>query len=268
MTIPIYTIIIHVGQLVDLDIVIEARIKASKKSDAVDLTSVLVAPGQLRRASTLMLISRPERIRLQVSVIVFGSQFQMLLFWAILLHSIIVMTHYFDSWQPHLFLPFVTPLVPIFFVAEMSAKWYAAGSRFFTRSLTVMFDVLIVVLAFGFVCLYEAGVVSPVCTTVILLRIYQIVRVSRIGRLMRHQQEDIYEANLDECEIELQMQKTKDKIAETILESDRLASHFPESGFALSRARSLSLSRRGVIRSLHLDFEDGKHCEVPVQTRM
>eukprot|EP00474_Spongospora_subterranea_P010018 CRZ10476.1 hypothetical protein [Spongospora subterranea] len=267
-TVPIYTIIIHVGQLVDLDIVLEARRKASKP--VLDMTAVSVTPSQLRRASTLMLLDNSDRLRLRVSMAIFGGRFQILLFWCILLQTVIVMLSYFESLSPHLFLPYVTPIIPSLFVIEMLAKFYAAGPKFFTRSAVVVFDLVVVVCAFfaAFLQLFVPRV-SPVLTACVLLRIYQIMRVSRIGRIMRHQQECHFEAKIGESEIEEQMKRTKRRIIEAISAEPsfhKKAASYPETQFALGRSRTMPVSPQRVpMKSLRLNFEIADHIELPVR---
>lgn len=143
-------------------------------------------------------------------------------------------------------------------------KLYAAGPKFFKRTVMVAFDITIVMSAFflSILQLFVTGI-SPIYTTIVLLRIYQLVRISRIGRIMRHQQEDVIQASIGESQIEMQMQRTKEKIMEAIAaEQRRSRVSVVESEFALRRARSLSQPVQ--MRSLRLDFEGGTHIQMPV----
>ena len=74
------------------------------------------------------------------------------------------------------------------------AKLYAAGSTFFKKSYMALFDLFIVLSAFILSILQLCVTwVSPPATAVVLLRAFQIIRASRYGRIMRQNQESIFE---------------------------------------------------------------------------
>lgn len=155
----------------------------------------------------------------------------------------------------------------------------------------VIFDLLIVLCTFilSLLQLFYLSV-SPVSTAIVLLRVFQIIRASRVGRVMRHKQECSFEgkhcracispqsltdfllfpAKLGESEIELQMRKTLQSLASESTQKPMgmFSAHGSSANeFALRRARTVPSSPQ-VPKQKNFKFttEEGEEFKIPLQT--
>jgi hypothetical protein len=202
LTLPTYTMIIHVGQLVDLKVVQEAIEKANRKAQEQRKKQVAhVSEDQksadseedfvpsMTREQTILTLSGRERLRYRIAAILFGDRWEAILPWICIIDLSFIgfyMTKGELLWVKTLS-TVIHQVIAIGFVFEFLLKWYSAGTdcqTLFKANYALLYDSATIVINFVVAVLCSVEVISLQYGIVVMLRLLNVLRVPHVSKVM------------------------------------------------------------------------------------
>lgn len=194
-TIPTYTLIIHVGQMVDLQVVEEAMKKASKTSEERSRTQSKskeqIKPEahekssvpRLSREETLLSLSSEKRLRYKLTGHLFGNRWENILSW-LCITDLVVIGLYMTIGNSTIsnIIGYIHQIIAIGFLLEFALKVYAI--RNWASNSGLLLDGLAIVINFVVSVLCTTGIVDLKYGIVVVLRLLNAVRVPHVGKII------------------------------------------------------------------------------------
>lgn len=180
-----YTVVIHIGQMVDLEVVVEALEKGRKgRRDSTILSPSLESLPSLTRDQTLQRLPVSERLRFRLANTLLGPRGESFVVWLVVLDLLLIASTFVPQVDrvAGTGIRVVCAVIAALFLLELALKLYAVDFRLRGRRLWLAVDGAVVVLNAA------AAVVALVLSDasyemVVLLRLVNVLRVAHTNKV-------------------------------------------------------------------------------------